>query len=100
MEHNIDPNNLVSPWHAAIASAFSFFLGALIPLFAIALPPQNVKIPVAFISVIFALAITGAISAHVGGANKMKATLRVVLGGVLAMIVTYYIGRAFSATGL
>lgn len=100
MEYNLDPYNLTSPWHAAIASAFSFFLGALIPLFAIALPPEAVKVPIAFISVVIALGITGMLSAHVGGANKLKATFRVVLGGALAMIVTYYIGKAFAVSGI
>ncbi len=100
MELNLDPDNLTDPWHAAIASAVSFFLGALIPLFAIALPPQEIKVPVAFISVIVALAFTGTLSAHVGGANKVKATARVVFGGALAMVVTYIIGRAFSVSGI
>ncbi len=99
-ELRIDPDNLTNPWHAAIASAFAFFLGALIPLFAITLPPQDLKVPVAFISVIVALAITGIVSAKVGRANVGKAVVRVVLGGALAMIVTYSIGKFFGVQGI
>ena len=100
MELNIDPDNLTNPWHAAFASAAAFLAGAMIPLIAITIPPQSIKIPVAFISVIIALAITGTLSAHAGGASKSKATIRVVAGGALAMVVTYAIGKAFSVSGI
>jgi vacuolar iron transporter family protein len=100
MELNIDPENLTNPWHAAFASAAAFLAGAMIPLIAISIPPQAIKIPMAFISVIIALAITGTLSAHAGGASKTKATLRVVAGGALAMVVTYAIGKAFSVSGI
>ena len=99
-ELGIDPNNLTNPWHAAIASACAFLAGAMIPLVAIILPPENIRIPVAFGSVILALAATGVISAKVGGASPMRATIRVVLGGALAMVVTYTIGRIFHVSGV
>lgn len=94
-ELGIDPNNLTNPWHAAFASAAAFLAGALIPLVAIILPPPALRVPVAFGSVVVALAATGVISAKIGGANPLKATIRVVIGGALAMIVTYTIGRIF-----
>lgn len=100
VELSIDPHNLTNPWHAAFASALSFFIGALIPLMAIILPPESIRIPVAFISVVFALAITGLISAKIGGANVYKAMIRVSVGGTLAMIVTYSIGRIVGVTGI
>jgi len=99
-ELGIDPNNLTNPWHAAFASATAFTIGALIPLFAILLPQASLKVPITFIFVVFALAITGVISAKVGGASPLKATIRVVAGGVLAMIVTYLIGRWFHISGV
>lgn len=99
-ELNIDPDNLTNPWHAAIASAVAFLAGALIPLVAIILPPPDLRVPVAFMSVIFALAITGTVSAKVGGASPWRATVRVVTGGALAMAVTYGIGRLFNISGI
>lgn len=99
-ELNIDPNNLTNPWHAAVASALAFLAGALIPLFAILIPPQNLKIQVAFISVILALAITGFLSAKAGGANIKKAVLRVTVGGAIAMITTFAIGKIFAISGI
>ncbi len=99
-ELRIDPNNLTNPHHAAYASASSFLIGSIIPLIAILLPPENIRIPVTFISVIAALAITGVFSAKVGGANVVRATVRVVSGGVIAMVVTYIIGQIFQVSGI
>ena len=96
-ELGIDPHNLTNPWHAAIASALSFLAGAIIPLVVIILPPLHFRIPVTFISVLIALAITGTLSAKIGGANSIKASIRVVAGGALAMAVTYGIGSIFHA---
>jgi len=95
-----DPDNLTSPWQAAFASSGAFLVGSMIPLVAIVIPPASAKIPVAFTSVIIALAMTGALSAKIGGANIAKAMVRVISGGVLAMTVTYYIGKLFSVSGI
>lgn len=92
-EHGLDPDNLTSPWHAAIASALSFLAGAAIPIAAVVIPPEPLRVPLAFVAVVFALMLTGSLSAHVGGASKTRATLRVVAGGMIAMIVTYGIGN-------
>lgn len=99
-ELNIDPNELTNPWHAALASGAAFFAGAVIPLLAIALPPAHLRIPATFAAVLVALVITGMLSAHVGGAKKMRATIRVVMGGILAMAITFGIGKLFGTTGL
>lgn len=100
IELGIDPNNLTNPWHAAFASCLAFLSGAVIPLAAVLIPPSNVRIPFAFGSVVLALIITGTISAKIGGANIKRAIVRVVSGGVLAMAVTYFIGRAFGILGV
>jgi VIT1/CCC1 family predicted Fe2+/Mn2+ transporter len=99
-ELHIDPANLTNPWHAAYASAASFFAGAVLPMVAITLPPPEWRIPVTFISVIIALAVTGSVSAHVGGANKTRAVIRVVIGGALAMAITFGIGKLFGVAAI
>ncbi len=100
IELGIDPDELTNPWQAAGASALSFTLGAALPLLAILLPPAAARIPVAFIAVLLALALTGSISARLGGAGQRRAVLRVVGGGALAMLVTFGIGQLLGATGL
>ena len=93
IELGIDPDELTNPWHAAISSAISFTLGALLPILAILLPPPAARIPITFGAVLVALAVTGWMSARLGGADPVRATKRVVIGGALAMAITYAIGR-------
>ena len=99
VELGIDPDDLTNPWHAAISSAISFTIGAAIPLVAILVPPTGIRVPIAFFAVLIALALTGTISATLGGARKTRAVLRVVIGGALAMAVTYGVGQLVG-TGL
>jgi len=97
-ELNIEPGNYVNPWSAAITSTLSFTLGAMIPLLAILLSPVDLRVPITVVSVIVALAITGFLSAKLAGANMSKALARNIIGGSLAMGVTYLIGHLFGAS--
>ena len=99
-ELGIDPSNLTNPWQAAVASAASFVAGGVIPLIAVALPPAPLRIYVMFGAVLLALIITGTLSARVGGANKTTAAVRVVAGGIIAMVITFGIGKLFGVVGL
>ncbi|MEO6086357.1 MAG: VIT family protein [Umezawaea sp.] len=99
-ELGIDPRALTNPLHAAGASAAAFTLGSLLPLVAILLPPAGARIPVTFVVVLLALALTGAVSAHLGTAAKTAAVVRLVVGGALAMLVTFGIGQLVGATVL
>lgn len=94
-ELHIDPNDLVNPWSAAIASALSFTIGAAVPLIVMIITPSSIRVPLTFSAVALALAVTGTWSAQEGGAGKLRATVRVVFGGALAMAVTFGIGRLF-----
>jgi VIT1/CCC1 family predicted Fe2+/Mn2+ transporter len=99
-ELHLDPKKLANPWQAALASAGSFFAGAVLPMVAIVLPPPEWRIPSTFALVVFALAITGSLSAYAGGANKTRAATRVVLGGLIAMSITFAVGKVFNVTGI
>lgn len=94
-ELGIDPNQLTSPWQAAVASGISFTLGAVLPLATISLFPSSSRVPLTFVIVLVALAITGILSALVSGAKPLKPTLRIMAGGALAMAVTFGAGRLF-----
>jgi VIT1/CCC1 family predicted Fe2+/Mn2+ transporter len=94
IELGIDPDELTNPWHAAISSAISFTVGAMLPMLAILLLPPPSRIPITFVAVLIALGVTGWVSARLGGADPIKATKRVVIGGALAMAITYGIGLA------
>ena len=92
-ESHLGADETSNPWQAALSSAISFTLGAVLPLVAILVPPAAFRVPVVFVAVIVALALTGTISAALGGVSKPRAVLRVVIGGAVAMLVTYGIGQ-------
>ncbi len=99
-ELGIDPNSLTNPWHAAYASALAFTAGAIVPLVVIVILPASIRIPVTFVAVLIALMITGLLSAVTSRANKLNVTARVVVGGALAMLITFGVGKLFGTIGL
>ena len=82
------------PVQAALASAASFFVGAMLPLLtaAVAPPPGSMMIAGASLISLFAL---GALSAKIGGAPAVRAAARVTLWGALAMALTFVVGSVF-----
>lgn len=92
IELHIHPNDLTNPWQAAFASALSFSIGSLVPLAAIVFSSNESRIALTAISVVISLAATGFLSAKAGGANKARASLRVISWGIGAMVATYTIG--------
>ena len=99
-ELGIDPDEIVNPWHAAFASMMSFIAGAVIPLLTIILTPTAIAVPATVVAVTVALAITGTVSARLGGAAGFPATVRNIAGGLLAMGITYGIGVAVGTIGM
>ena len=94
-ELNLNPDDLANPVHAALASAVSFTLGALLPLIAILLPPPALRVPVTIVAVLIALAVAGAAGARIGGSGARQAVIRIVIGGALGLALTYTIGHLF-----
>jgi vacuolar iron transporter family protein len=92
-ELGIDERTLTNPWHAALSSALSFLAGAVLPMLAITLPPEELRIPLTFVASLVALALTGGVGAHLGQSPLMRPILRVVLGGTLALGLTWLIGN-------
>lgn len=95
IHYGIDEEDIVSPWSAGIASFFAFFAGALLPLAAIILAPAAIRVIVCVAVTLLALAITGAISAKLGGAKPGRAVVRLVIGGGLALAATFAVGSLF-----
>jgi VIT1/CCC1 family predicted Fe2+/Mn2+ transporter len=99
VELNIDPDDIVSPWRAAAASAAAFVAGGILPFLTILLP-ESVRIPVTFLMVLIALALTGALGARIGGSPVARATMRVVVGGAIALAATFAIGALLNTSGV
>lgn len=97
-ELGIDHEALAKPVQAAIASATAFSLGAAIPILAAVFSTSSAGGWAITISSLVALAVSGAIGAHVGGGHRVGASLRVLLGGGAAMAITYLIGHLVGNT--
>ncbi|MPV36302.1 VIT1/CCC1 transporter family protein [Georgenia subflava] len=98
--HNIDTDDVASPWHAAVVSFLAFALGAVLPLLAILLPSPEVRVPVAFVVTLAGLALTGTVAAAIGGGSRLRAAVRVVAGGALALLATYVVGVLLGTSGI
>lgn len=94
-ELGIDPDAHTNPWEAAWASLVAFAVGGAIPFLAILLASDVLAVPVTVVAVVVALALTGVTSARLGRARVLPALVRNVGGGLLAMAITFAIGRAF-----
>jgi VIT1/CCC1 family predicted Fe2+/Mn2+ transporter len=99
-EFNLDQSDIASPWHAALASAIAFTLGAVLPMASMLLVPVAARIGVTFVAVLVALAVTGSVAAHIGGSSKLRAAVRVTVGGAIALAATYGIGTLLRVNGL
>lgn len=87
----------ISAVSAAVASMIAFPLGSLLPMLAITLLPEHIRIMATGIAVLIALGITGFMAARLSGADEQKATIRNIMAGVFTMIITYLIGSLIGA---
>jgi VIT1/CCC1 family predicted Fe2+/Mn2+ transporter len=92
-ELRIDQTSLARPIQAAWISAASFASFALVPIVAVLIAPAALRIPVVAVISLVCLAALGAFGGYLGGAPLGRASLRVTLGGALAMAVTAVIGK-------
>jgi len=83
------------PIQAALASAATFAVGAVLPVASVVMSPVSGMIPVVAGSSLVFLALLGAIAARAGGANAAVGAARVTFWGALAMGLTAAIGSFF-----
>ena len=83
------------PVQAALTSAASFSVGAVMPLLMVVVAPACALVPIVSAASLAFLAVLGAIGARAGGAKVLRATLRVTFWGALAMALTAGIGKLF-----
>jgi VIT1/CCC1 family predicted Fe2+/Mn2+ transporter len=85
---------------ASAASAASFFLGGLLPLLGLVAPTPTTKLWLIVVVTLIGLAIVGILGARVTGTALARPSLRVVLGGGLAMLVTALVGQLVHISGI
>ena len=87
------------PLQAALASAGSFAIGALLPLLVTVFTPRSVLIYLVSGTSLIFLALLGGMAARAGGAPLMTGVIRVTFWGALAMALTAGVGAMFGAAG-
>ncbi len=83
------------PIQAALVSALTFALGAVLPLLVVLLVPETRIAPVVAASTLLGLAVLGGSGASAGGPGVVRGAARVTLWGALAMAATAAVGAAF-----
>ena len=85
------------PIQAAVVSALSFAIGAVIPLMVASLTPLTSMLWLIAITSLLCLGLLGAAAANIGGASQIRGAVRVMFWGVLAMGITTAVGIVFGA---
>lgn len=94
-EIGINDMTAAKPILAAWSSALSFSLGAVFPLIAILCSSTEYVVIAVGIVGIFSLALLGAISSYFAGTSCLRGSIRVTMWGVIAMLVSSWIGSLF-----
>lgn len=99
-ELGIDVDELARPLQASVVSMLSFTSGAALPLLAAVaadlcnVPPLWLKLCIVAATTV-GLVLFGALGASLGGASMARGAARVVVGGWLAMAISFGIGHLF-----
>lgn len=99
-ELGLDADSLAKPLQAALVSAVSFATLGALPILALSLAPEAIRLPIVAAVSLASLSLLGALGGYLGGAPMWRAALRVTAGGALAMSVTSLIGRLLGVAGL
>jgi VIT1/CCC1 family predicted Fe2+/Mn2+ transporter len=91
-ELGLSAGSRARPLQAALASAGSFSIGAVLPLGVAAIAPQSQVMFYVVAASLLCLLLLGGWSAQVGGADIRKGALRVAFWSALAMAVTTLVG--------
>jgi VIT1/CCC1 family predicted Fe2+/Mn2+ transporter len=91
-ELGIDMDALSRPVEAAVVSAISFVLGAVLPVIVMAVAGSALRVWLTMAVTLVGLVALGSAGAGLGGAPKGRAATRVLVGGVLALAISVGIG--------
>ena len=91
-ELGISQLTLARPLQASVSSALSFSVGAAIPLIAVSVASASQRITTTVLVALLTLVALGLASSKAGGAQPLKPTLRVLVGGAIAMAFTMAVG--------
>ncbi|XP_045823607.1 vacuolar iron transporter homolog 4-like [Trifolium pratense] len=100
-DESSEREKLPNPFQAALASALAFSVGALMPLLAAAfIKNHKIRMGVVAAVVSFALLVFGSVGALIGKTPVMRSCVRVLIGGWMAMAITFGFTKLIGTTGL
>jgi len=100
-DESSESEKLPNPFQAALASALAFSIGAVMPLLAAAfIKNHKIRMGVVAAVVSFALLVFGGVGALVGKTPLMRSCVRVLIGGWMAMAITFGFTKLIGTTGL
>jgi len=92
---------LPNPFQAALASALAFSVGALVPMLAAGfIRSHKIRIGVIGAAVSLALLVFGGVGAVLGKTPVMKSCFRVLIGGWIAMAITFGLTKLIGSADL
>ncbi|CAN1137718.1 Vacuolar iron transporter homolog 4 [Linum perenne] len=95
IEEEEEKESLPNPVQAAAASGLAFSIGAMVPLLAASfIKEYKVRLGVMFGAVTLALVLFGWIGAVLGKAPVVKSSMRVLIGGWVAMALTFALTKS------
>ena len=80
------------PLQAASVSAGAFAVASAVPMLAVVAAPSGARIPTVVVASLIALAFLGVLGARLGGAPRLRAAVRVLVGSGLAMGLAAAVG--------
>ncbi len=92
-ELGIDVDALANPIQASLVSAASFVVGAVVPIVVVVLVSASLRVWLTMAIALVGLVALGAVGARLGGAPVGRASVRVLVGGALALLISLGIGR-------
>ena len=95
-ELGIDIDNLSSPSKAALFSGLSFLVGSAPPLIALLIKTKLIRILVIVGIDLILFTIFGVLSARLGGAPVRRPCIRIIIGGLGALGITFAVGYLFN----
>lgn len=96
-----EEEGLPNPVQAAAASALAFSLGAMVPLLAASfIREYKVRVGAVVAAVTVALVVFGWLGAALGRSPVVRSSIRVLVGGWLAMALTFGLTKLIGSSGL
>ncbi len=92
-ELGFDIDALANPVQASMVSAISFVLGAILPVLVVLFTTASIRVPTIMVVTLIGLGTLGSVGARLGGAPQGRAAVRVLIGGMLALLISLGIGR-------